>query len=97
MNYGQYREIRVHDKIILSDIESDDIVKGRITFRHEYSTIETMLNFEGIQKMLPFLTDNDFVKGILFLRGLPGWERVAQHGCVAFGIEVEPNDFLDDN
>lgn len=75
----------------------DNFIIGKATFRHENKTMEEMLEVEGVTKIFPFLKDDEIQQGVQFLKQFEGWERVVQYGCVAFGIEVEPNDFLDDN
>lgn len=87
VNDAKYKQVNVKDEVVLCR-NDNDFIKGVVTFRHEYSTIEEMLRLEGVKNMLPFLDDSDIEKGVRIYQEFPGWERVVKYGCVAFGIKI---------
>ena len=98
VNFGKYKQVNVNDKIMFFDTSNpDNFIIGKATFRHEYKTMEEMLEVEGVTKIFPFLKDDEIQQGVQFLKQFEGWERVEKYGCVAFGIEIESHDDQVDN
>lgn len=72
----------------LVDNRSNDFIKCKVIFKHEYDTTEELLKAEGVKNIFPFLNDDDIEKGIQVFNEFPGWYLVEKYGCVAFGLEV---------
>jgi ASC-1-like (ASCH) protein len=100
------------DKIIFRAIDNDsnqplglvDMIFETTFLRHYQSNtakdaVMNMLEFEGIEKLLPGFTDIE--EGIQVYLGLPGYkERIAQHGIFAIGLgeRIENGDYrINDN
>ena len=90
INNEKYQKIRVGDIVFLADTQTNDFLRCKVIFRHEYDTYEEMLQFEGVKNMLPFLDYNDIKKGVDIYQAIPGMSAkcVKKYGCVAFGFEV---------
>ncbi len=88
VNTEKYQKIKIGDEIVFTDTKNDDFIRCVVIFKHEYVSFEEMLKTEGVSNMLPFLNDDDLIKGIQVYRNFPGAERVKKFGCVAIGINV---------
>lgn len=93
VNSPTYRSMVVNDTLVLYDRRTSRYIYGPITFKHEYETFRELLLMEGVQNMLPFLSENDLEKGIQVYESFPKAERVKDYGCVAIGIRVAQSNF----
>lgn len=89
VNSPKYHKINIGDKVIFIDQYQKQYIYGTITFKHEYSSFQAMLEVEGVACMLPFLKPADLQQGIAVYNNFPGSERVEIFGCVALGISIE--------
>lgn len=90
INNEKYQKIRVGDIVFLADTQTNDFLRCKVIFKHEYDTYEEMLQFEGVKNILPFLDYNDIKKSVDIYQAIPGMSAkcVKKYGCVAFGFEV---------
>lgn len=94
INIGKWKEMKVGDKVILEDINSEEYVKGEIVFKHEYGSYENLIKSEGVKNIFPYLEDNDIGKAVKYFKNFPGSDLVKPYGCIAFGIEVSDKILL---
>ena len=87
------KKMKRGDTIVLEDKRRNEWIYGRIKFLHRYTSFEKMLESEGVENLLPFLTENDLQTGIRVYESFPGSRGVLRDGCVAIGILVLKNNF----
>lgn len=88
------RKMKTGATIILHDKKRGEWVLGEIKFLHIYKSFSEMLKAEGVNNMLPFLTENDLQKAVEVYERFPGSQRVMQEGCVAIGILVKEHNLM---
>jgi len=87
-NTKKYRSMSIGDFITMKSTSTDEYIKGKIVFKHEYDSFRAMLETEGVKNMLPFLHDDEIEVGIAVYEAFPGSERVEEYGCVAIGLHI---------
>ncbi len=88
VNIGKWKRIEVHDEMILEDLYNNDFVRGKVIFKHKYDTYEDLLRAEGVQKILPFLNNDDILTAIQFFQIFRSFKFIEQFGCIALGIKI---------
>ena len=67
---------------------NNDFVRGKVIFKHKYDTYEDLLRAEGVQKILPFLNNDDILTAIQFFQIFRSFKFIEQFGCIALGIKI---------
>ena len=87
------KEMQVGGTIVLEDKNRNQWIFGHIKFLHVYASFKEMLEREGVENMLPFLSPEDIDGGVRIYESFPRSERVLTEGCVAIGSEGVENNF----